>query len=95
MRNRFLAHEVYEEWFEGSMSRKQWEKIVTGSQGMSLFRTLMFQRLVPNLRAIGLLTPRMYKHYSEAGLMKFAGGRDATQLRTEDMFLSGDLMHVA
>ena len=32
---------------------------------------VMFRRLVPNLRAIGLLTPRIMPHYQRAGLAEF------------------------
>ena len=33
MRNRFLAYEVYEEWFEGTMSREHWRKFITAAPG--------------------------------------------------------------
>ncbi|RYZ63670.1 MAG: ferritin-like domain-containing protein, partial [Proteobacteria bacterium] len=38
MRNRFMAHEVYEERFEGMMSRKVWNELVLSAPGMSEFR---------------------------------------------------------
>src|SRR3954453_10322053 len=69
MRNRFLAYEVYEEWFEGILSRAQWREFVTQSPGMKTFRRVMFSRLVPNLRAIGLMTPRVLERYDRVGLM--------------------------
>src|SRR6516165_3303793 len=28
MRHRFLAHELYEEWFEGILRRKQWDRVM-------------------------------------------------------------------
>ena len=34
MRNRFLVHEVYEEWFEHRMSRAEWREFITGAPGM-------------------------------------------------------------
>ncbi len=55
MRNRFMAFEVYEEWFEGRLSRDDWKQVVVGSRGMEEFRRVMFSRLMPNLREIGLL----------------------------------------
>ncbi len=85
MRNRFLAHEVYEEWFEGTMSRRQWNDFMLNVPSMHYFRHTMFKRLVPNLEYIGLLSERMRHHYAEAGLMEFAGGRNATQITGEDM----------
>jgi hypothetical protein len=87
MRNRFMAHEVYEERFQGAMSRKEWNELVLDSPGMSAFRTTMFERLVPNLRFIGLLDRRMERHYEDAGLMTFASGKDASQI-TGDMMIA-------
>jgi len=85
MRNRFLAYELYEEWFEGRISRHQWREFVTTSPGMNEFRTVMFSRLVPNLREIGLLTPRVMKRYEEVGLMKYFGGLAADKLTAEQL----------
>ena len=38
MRNRFMAYEVYEEWFEGLMTREQWRELILGAPGMEQFR---------------------------------------------------------
>jgi hypothetical protein len=80
MRNRFMAYEIYEEWFEGRMSRAEWRHFVTVAPGMDQFRTVMFSRLVPNLREIGLLTPRVMARYEQVGLMKYFGGLSADKL---------------
>jgi hypothetical protein len=48
MRNRFMAFEVYEEWFEGRLTRDQWKELVSTSPGMMDFRRMMFSRIVPN-----------------------------------------------
>jgi len=85
MRNRFMAHEVYEEWFEGTMPRSRWNEIILGSPGMAEFRQVMFRRLVPNLEAIGLLSPRIQGHYERAGLLQFRGGKNAMQLTAEEL----------
>ena len=85
MRNRFLAHEVYEEWFEGILTRKQWQQVVETSPGLEEFRHTMFQRLVPNLREIGLLSQRIQPHYQRVGLMKYFGGLSADALTEEAM----------
>ena len=90
MRNRFMAHEVYEERFQGVMSRKQWNEAVLTSPGMSEFRHTMFERLVPNLRFIGLLDDRMHQHYSDAGLLRYAGGKNASQLSGDEMIAELD-----
>jgi len=85
MRNRFLAHEVYEEWFAHRMRRRQWDKVITELPFMVEFRRLMFKRLIPNLEYIGLFSPRIRRHYETAGLTEFAGGRHAGQLTADDL----------
>lgn len=80
MQNRFMMYEVYEEWFEHKMSRRQWRELVLDMPGLHEFRQVMFSRLVPNLRTIGLLTDRMLPHYDAAGLLQYMNGADATDL---------------
>jgi hypothetical protein len=80
MRNRFLAFEVYDEWFAHKLTRQQWRDNITNMPGMQEFRQVMFSRLVPNLREIGLLSERIIPHYERVGLMKYFGGKSADQL---------------
>jgi len=40
----------------------------------------MFSRLVPNLREIGLLSPRIQQRYEQVGLMRYFDGAAADQL---------------
>jgi hypothetical protein len=90
MRNRFMAYEVYEEWFEGRLPRSAWRKFVTEMPGMNEFRTTMFTRLVPNLREIGLLSDRIMPRYEQVGLMKYFGGAAADQLSAQKMIADLD-----
>lgn len=85
MRNRFLAYEVYEEFFEGALTRAQWRQVVLSSPGMERFRHIMFSRMVPNLREIGLLSDRIKPHYARVGLMKYFGGLAADKLTGEQL----------
>ncbi len=85
MRNRFLAYEVYEEWFEHRMSRAEWRDFMNESPGMNRFRHLMFGRMVPNLREIGLLSPRIVPHYERVGLAKYMGGLAADKISGDQM----------
>jgi len=71
MRNRFLAHELYEESFSSHMSRRSWNTLVEQMPGLKAFRRVMFRRLVPNLKAIGLLTPRVIPLYEKVGLADY------------------------
>ncbi len=85
MRNRFLMYELYDEWFAGRITRAQWRELVMASKGFVEFRDVMFTRLVPNLREIGLLSPRIVPHYESAGLMKYSRGAAADVLTGEQM----------
>lgn len=88
MRNRFLAYEVYDEWFSHKLSRAKWRQFIGRSPGMEAFRTLMFSRLVPNLREIGLMTDRMLPHYERVGLMRYFDGRAADTVTAEELLTS-------
>lgn len=85
MKNRFMAHEIYEEWFEGVISRQQWNDIMTHSPGMREFRENMFNRLIPNLDFLGLMSPRIKPHYQAQDMLQFIGGKNASQLTERDM----------
>lgn len=85
MRNRFMAYELYEEWFLGALSRAQWREFVTESPGMQEFRRVMFSRLVPNLREIGLISPRILPRYDEVGLLRYFNGAAADKLSADDL----------
>lgn len=89
MRNRFMAFEVYEEWFEGSLTREQWKDAVSHSPGMIEFRRMMFSRIVPNLREIGLLSPRILPHYAEAGLSQYMHGKAADEITAAELLSEG------
>jgi len=95
MRNRFMAYEVYEEWFEGRMPRHEWRRFVNQSPSMGQFRHIMFHRLVPNLREIGLMSPRVLPRYEAAGLMQFYDGAAANQLTAEKMLRDLDAAPLA
>lgn len=85
LRNRFLAHEFYDEFYAHAMTRKQWDEMVLRSEMMSLFRTTMFKRIIPNLKRIGLLSDRVRPHYQQYGLLDFEHGRAAPELTAQDL----------
>jgi hypothetical protein len=90
MRNRFMAYEVFEEWFEGTITRAQWRQFVLSAPGMEAFRHVMFSRLVPNLREIGLMSPRIQVEYERVGLMRYFDGRAAPDLSGEQLIAELD-----
>lgn len=89
MRNRFLGHEFYDEYYGHVMSKRAWDEIVLGSGFMRRFRHTMFRRLIPNLRRIHLLSDRVRKHYERLGLLAYEHGRAAPEL-TERQLLDED-----
>jgi hypothetical protein len=92
MQNRFMAYEVFDEWFAGGkLPREAWRRVVLGSPGMNEFRTVMFSRLMPNLRELGLLPERMLPHYDEAGLLRYMTGKAAPDLTADEMLRDLDV----
>ena len=95
MRNRFLGHEIYYDWFEGrGLSLKDWDNIALNTPTMKAFRAIMFQSLVPNLEYIGLMGDRIKPSYEKAGLHSFLGGKNATQLNGDDLLRDADKFKV-
>jgi hypothetical protein len=85
LRNRFLAHEYYEEHWAHAMGRAEWDRILLESEMMAIFRRTMFKRIVPNLKAIGLLSPRVRSKYDEIGLLQFEQCPAAPDLTARDL----------
>jgi P-aminobenzoate N-oxygenase AurF len=85
LRNRFFAHELWEEGWAHELSRKQWEQLVLQSEMMASFRKTMFKRLIPNLKRIGLLTERVRPRYAALGLLEYEGLRAAPELTAQDL----------
>jgi hypothetical protein len=56
------------------MSRATWREVVTQSPGLDRFRAVMFSRLLPNLREIGLLSDKIRPAYEQAGLARYLHG---------------------
>ena len=85
LRNRFLAHEYYEEHWAHAIPRAEWNQILLESEMMAIFRRTMFRRIVPNLKRIGLLSERMRPRYAGIGLLEYEHGRAAPELTAKDL----------
>ncbi|HLL24226.1 MAG TPA: ferritin-like domain-containing protein [Kofleriaceae bacterium] len=85
LRNRFLAHEFYDEFYAHAMTRKEWDALVQQSQMMQLFRKTMFKRIIPNLKRIGLLSDRVRPYYEQYGMLAYEHGRAAPELSAQDL----------
>ena len=89
MRNRFLAHEFYEEYYAHVVPRKVWDEGVLASGLMEAFRRRMFRRLIPNLKRIGLLSDRIRPHYAALGLLDYEHEKAAPDLTPGDLLSDG------
>jgi hypothetical protein len=68
MRDRFDMAELYERL---GLPVKELVEIRMKSEGMKLFRNLLFMKIVPNLRKLGLLTPRVREEFARMDVLKF------------------------
>ena len=68
MRDRFLMQEV---WENLGMPVKEALDAVRESSIMQLFQSLLFSKIVPNTKRLGLLTPRVRKGFEELGVIQY------------------------
>jgi hypothetical protein len=80
MRDRFLAEEV---WETLGLPVEQCVGYVENSQDMRQFRSLLFTRIVPTIKEIGLWGPKIRRAYANMGIIGFAEA-DAEALSRED-----------
>jgi hypothetical protein len=68
LRERFLGQEV---WARFGLPQKECEEAAERSEMMQLFRTLLFSKIVPNVKRLGLLTPRVRAGFADLGVLHF------------------------
>ena len=68
MRDRFLAEEV---WEHMGMPVKECLELSMASESMRLFRSMLFSKIVPNVKRLGLLTPRVRRGFEELNVIQF------------------------
>lgn len=68
MRDRFLAEEV---WRALGMPVEQCMELAMHSPAMIEFRRLLFMRIVPNVKRLGLLTPFLRDRFTDLGILQF------------------------
>jgi hypothetical protein len=85
MRSRFLAHEFFDEFYGHALKRSEWERYVMESDYMRFFQKNLFRRVIPNLKRIGLLSPRIRPHYAALGLLQWENDKPAPELSAEDL----------
>jgi hypothetical protein len=68
MRDRLFGMDVIREYgFDEEAARKH----ILDSTVIGLFRELLFERIIPNLKRVGLLTDRMRPKYEELGALRY------------------------
>jgi hypothetical protein len=68
MRDRFLLQEV---WEHMDMPVDECVDLTMKSESMRIFRTLLFSKIVPNVKRLGLLTPRVRRGFEDLGVIQF------------------------
>ncbi|MCL5053338.1 MAG: ferritin-like domain-containing protein [Gammaproteobacteria bacterium] len=80
MRDRFLAQDVWERF---GFDVQACTEHLNNSESQQLFRGLLFQRIVPTIRDIGLWSPKMRDTFASMGVMGFAD-TDLDAIEAED-----------
>ncbi|WP_394843817.1 ferritin-like domain-containing protein [Pendulispora brunnea] len=68
LRDRFLGQEVYERL---GLPQKECEELSERSEAMQFFRKLLFTKIVPNVKRLGLLTPYVRRGFEELGVIEY------------------------
>jgi hypothetical protein len=76
MRDRLLMREV---WECLGYDVDLWIKWAIETPFMQAFRQMLFAKIVPNLRRLGLLTPRVRQHFASIGVLHFEDLPDSSQ----------------
>jgi hypothetical protein len=76
MRDRLLMEQVYERM---GFDVGAWTDWATRTPFMQGFRQMLFSKIVPNLKRLGLLTPRVREAYAKLGLLRFEHLKDSTE----------------
>ena len=70
MRDRMTqSHEIYDVL---GLPARECKEYVENSEIVKLYRTLLFQRIVPIVKDIGLWGPRIRKAYEDMGVLHYA-----------------------
>jgi hypothetical protein len=68
MRDRLIGEDVLRSF---GFDAKAGREVILASPVMQLFRQLLFMRVVPNIRRLGLLTPRVRAAFESLGILQF------------------------
>ena len=82
MRNRFKQYEVWEKWGFDLEYTDEWSKENTLS---SQFQYLLFNRVMPNLKKIGLLPDRLLPKYEQLGVSQWIDSESDYETSWEEL----------
>ena len=76
MRDRLLMEDVFDRMGFDVKTWVEWSKTTPFMTG---FRQMLFSKIVPNLKRLGLLTPRVRAAYAELDLLRFEHMKDSSE----------------
>jgi hypothetical protein len=68
LRDRFLGQEV---WATVGLPQRECEEAAEKSMMMQMFRRLLFSKIVPNVKRLGLMTPRVRRGFEELDVIEY------------------------
>ena len=68
MRNRLMGDQIADAM---GWKREEVRELVMGSVPAQMFRRMLFARIVPNLKRLGLLSARVREHFEKLGILQF------------------------
>lgn len=68
LRDRFLGQEI---WATLGLPQKACDEATASSELLKMFRKLLFSKIVPNVKRLGLLTPRVRRGFEELDVIEY------------------------
>jgi hypothetical protein len=68
MRNRLIGDQIADAM---GWNRREVQEKVLSSEAAQIFRQMLFARVVPNLKRLGLLSPRVREAFAKLGILQF------------------------
>jgi hypothetical protein len=76
MHERLLMHQVFDRM---GWDRSVWVPWMAETPFMKGFRQMLFSKIVPNLKRLGMLTPRVRAEYEKLELLRFENHKDSVE----------------
>jgi hypothetical protein len=76
MHERLLMHQVFDRM---GWDKKVWVPWMAETPFMKGFRQMLFSKIVPNLKRLGLLTPRVRAEFEKLELLRFENAKDSVE----------------